>query len=449
MNNKNEDISPPSPRLSQCMIVKNEEDNIQKALSWGKDVMWEQIVVDTGSTDRTVELAESMGAKVYHFPWIDDFSAAKNLAISKATGDWIAFLDADEYLTDEWASKLPLLLENLQNSDYLAIRSPLANINQNGEIMSVTRNCRFFRRKPGLLYQNPIHETLAFDGQVLSAQQIMDIAEEFPVYHTGYAPEIMEKKNKVQRNIELLKKELDKRPNDYNIMGYLGDLYEGDEAEQWYKMAVEHMPETISTLDERSSITFVYLLISLENRSDKDGFMEIYEKAIRLVPWVYDIDFLAGRFYAKQKDYEKAVFHLEKALKVADEYGSSAFGIYMTADIAGVWELLARCHYKNGSAAVCVKYCVSLLNVDNRRIIALTLLIRTLEKEKPEDVVRFLAKLYDLQQPSDRLFLLAGAARANAESVLNILKKMCTPEEISCLDRIDLDIKDPIGLSII
>ena len=83
-------------RLSQCMIVKNEEKNIERALSWGKDIVYEQIVVDTGSTDRTVELARAMGAKVYDFEWIDDFAAAKNYAISKASGEWIAFLDADE-----------------------------------------------------------------------------------------------------------------------------------------------------------------------------------------------------------------------------------------------------------------------------------------------------------------------------------------------------------------
>ena len=83
-------------RISQCMIVKNEEKNIERALSWGKSLMWEQIVVDTGSTDRTVELAQKLGAQVYHFPWIDDFAAAKNYAIEQAQGEWIAFLDADD-----------------------------------------------------------------------------------------------------------------------------------------------------------------------------------------------------------------------------------------------------------------------------------------------------------------------------------------------------------------
>ena len=93
-------------RISQCMIVKNEERNIEKALSWGKGVVSEQIVVDTGSTDRTVEIAESMGAKIYHFEWIDDFAAAKNFAISKAKYEWIALLDADEYFSEEDAKKV-------------------------------------------------------------------------------------------------------------------------------------------------------------------------------------------------------------------------------------------------------------------------------------------------------------------------------------------------------
>ena len=91
--------------LSQCMIVKNEEKHIRRALSWAAGIAKEQIVVDTGSTDRTVEIARSMGAKVFHFPWEDDFSSAKNYAIRQASGSWIAFLDADEYLDADDAKK--------------------------------------------------------------------------------------------------------------------------------------------------------------------------------------------------------------------------------------------------------------------------------------------------------------------------------------------------------
>ena len=75
-------------QISQCMIVKNEEKNIERALSWGREIVCEQIVVDTGSTDRTVELASAMVKEggIYHIPWQDDFAAAKNYAISKAKG---------------------------------------------------------------------------------------------------------------------------------------------------------------------------------------------------------------------------------------------------------------------------------------------------------------------------------------------------------------------------
>ena len=92
-------------RISACVITKNEEKNLPKWLDSMHQAADEIIVVDTGSADGTVAIAESAGAKVFCFPWIDDFSAAKNFAIGKATGDWILFLDADQYFADGDALK--------------------------------------------------------------------------------------------------------------------------------------------------------------------------------------------------------------------------------------------------------------------------------------------------------------------------------------------------------
>ena len=75
------------PRISLCMIVKNEEKKLERALSWGEGILWEKVVVDTGSTDGTVALAERLGAKVCHFDWIDDFAAARNFALERAEGE--------------------------------------------------------------------------------------------------------------------------------------------------------------------------------------------------------------------------------------------------------------------------------------------------------------------------------------------------------------------------
>ena len=112
------------PRLSVCMIVKNEERFLGQCLASVKDIADELIVIDTGSTDRTVEIAREHGAQVGHFEWCNDFAAARNASIAPATGDWILFLDADEELSPAEKQNLPALLD----SDNVAlIRLPLTN----------------------------------------------------------------------------------------------------------------------------------------------------------------------------------------------------------------------------------------------------------------------------------------------------------------------------------
>ena len=146
-------------RISQCMIVKNEEKNIERALSWGKGIVSEQIVVDTGSTDHTVEIAEKIGATVYYFPWVNDFSAAKNFAINKAKYEWIAFLDADEYFSMQEAKKLLPLLKKLQGTSYDGMVTRLINLEDNGNVSTMDAPLRIFRTCPGLRYQGRVPES--------------------------------------------------------------------------------------------------------------------------------------------------------------------------------------------------------------------------------------------------------------------------------------------------
>ena len=88
-------------KISACVIVKDEERNLPQWLACVRALADELVVVDTGSTDRTAELARAAGASVYSFAWRNDFSAAKNYALQKAKGSWIVFLDADEYFSEE------------------------------------------------------------------------------------------------------------------------------------------------------------------------------------------------------------------------------------------------------------------------------------------------------------------------------------------------------------
>ena len=201
-------------RISQCMIVKNEEKNIERALSWGKQIMWEQIVVDTGSTDRTAEIAEAMGASVFLFPWIDDFSAAKNFAISKAKGNWIALLDADEYIRPEDARKLPGILRQLSQRGLEGLSTGWQQLDDEGNIFSSGTQIRIFRNDPEIRHRRRIHEQLeSVRGREL---RIGDVVQELSIFHEGYQTKAL--KGKSGRNRRLIQEELKDHPEDYEMM---------------------------------------------------------------------------------------------------------------------------------------------------------------------------------------------------------------------------------------
>ena len=111
-----------SPFVSLCMIVKNEEDNLPACLASVAGLTDEIIVVDTGSTDRTREIARDAGAKVFEFPWVDSFAAARNESIRHATGEWIFWMDADDRLDEENREKLRRLFASLR-SEHVGVRS--------------------------------------------------------------------------------------------------------------------------------------------------------------------------------------------------------------------------------------------------------------------------------------------------------------------------------------
>lgn len=151
-------------KISQAMIVKNEEQFIKRALTWGKDIFFEQIVVDTGSTDNTIDTAESLGVKLYHFKWINDFSKAKNYAIEQCSGDWIVFTDADEYLDEENTKELLRILENIPEDVY-KILCKWGYYDDSGKFVYKINENRIFKNLPNVKYVNPVHELLDFmDG---------------------------------------------------------------------------------------------------------------------------------------------------------------------------------------------------------------------------------------------------------------------------------------------
>ena len=431
-------------RLSQCMIVKNEERNIEKALSWGKGIMWEQIVVDTGSTDRTVELAEKMGAKVFYFPWQDDFSAAKNFAISKASGDWVAFLDADEYFPLEEAKKLMPLLERYDKGGYYAVMTSWLQVREDESIFAGGTQARLFKRMEGLVYRNRIHEELSFQGMGITPY-MADATKLLSIYHTGYAGSEAQNEKRGERNIRLLLMELEDHPNNYHLMCYLGDSYltagKPEEAKEWYYKGIAGMPENLNRHDIINATAFWKLMIILIDENDEEALLKLYEKAIRRLPEESDFDFLLGRFYANKNEFIKAASHLKRCLSLLETYGNANRGMLVSGDLPGTWELLALCCYQTGELGECVKYCTVLLKADPYRPTALVLFLRAFQKEGGDSgenakaVAAFLERLYHMEQQKDRLLLLRAVRETGYDKLEELIRQKCPEAELQEFDR--------------
>lgn len=209
--------------VSVCMIVKDEEELLPACLDSVRDWVDEIIIVDTGSTDRTVEIAESYGARVYHQHWEGNFSKHRNYSIEQASGDWILILDADERVEPK---DIPTIRRLLNSNDYDYIGVDVNNVYR-GEVERVTflPSVRFFRRGCNLRYEGIVHNVLKIPAGLRSARVGARI------WHYGYdlSEEKMRKKKK--RTRDLLEKQLADNPdNAFAHFNYaqllLGDRYD-------------------------------------------------------------------------------------------------------------------------------------------------------------------------------------------------------------------------------
>ncbi|MPM16174.1 SPBc2 prophage-derived glycosyltransferase SunS [bioreactor metagenome] len=150
--------------ISLCMIVKDEEKTLERCLSSIKDIVDEIIIVDTGSTDKTKEIAKKFNSKIYDFKWIDDFAAARNFSFSKATKEYIFWLDGDDYLDDENINNFKDLKDQLDRSvDTVTMEYSLTR-DENGQTTYSLRRNRLVKRINGFKWIGRVHEYLDVGG---------------------------------------------------------------------------------------------------------------------------------------------------------------------------------------------------------------------------------------------------------------------------------------------
>lgn len=209
------------PRVTLCMIARNEERFLPECLTRARAAVDEIVLVDTGSTDRTVAIAESFGARVLHAPWQDDFSAPRNVGLQAATGDWILVLDADEFVLEGGCERIRELVQSRQTLGY---HLRFTNVYGDGKTLGVMM-VRLFRNLPGIAYQNVIHEQVTPSLQRLGTPLGLTLASaEVEVEHHGYSDAVMNERGKNERNERLFKKQLARDPDDIYSLYKFGDF---------------------------------------------------------------------------------------------------------------------------------------------------------------------------------------------------------------------------------
>lgn len=211
------------PSISLCMIVKNEAPLLPRCLNSVKEIATEMVVVDTGSSDRTVEIARQFGAKVYDWVWQDDFAAARNYGLQHLCGDWVLVLDADETLI---ADAIPALLEAVQDPHRVVIALMRHEVGAQQNPYSLLS--RLFRNHPALRFERPYHESI--DDSVTELirhepQWTIASLTQPAISHEGYRPDAIATRQKAERAERIMAAYFKTHPQDAYIGSKLGALY--------------------------------------------------------------------------------------------------------------------------------------------------------------------------------------------------------------------------------
>lgn len=308
-------------KISACYIVKNEAKTLPISLAGLAQYVDEIIVIDTGSTDETVRIAEKYGATVFHFQWQDDFSAARNYALDKAGGDWIVFLDADEYFTADTVVNLRTVLKKYDETNRRGgLLIPLYNIDvdKDNEVLGNTLTLRIFFRNPAYHYEGIIHEELWEKGEPVRELYVVSAAD-LKLMHTGYSSHLSIAKAK--RNLKLLLQELSSTSHPERLYMYLADAYWGldekEKARHYAQLDVEG-GRRATTYASRSYR--ILLQLSLEDGEDLKKRLQLCQRAVNDYPESPEFRADLAECWAGLADYKRAVEEMTIALRNYREY---------------------------------------------------------------------------------------------------------------------------------
>lgn len=289
-------------KISACYIVKNEEQNIARSVKSIAGNYDELIVVDTGSSDKTVEVSKSLGAKCFAIEWKNDFASARNYAISKAVGDWIIFLDADEYYIGDVSIRAYLKNIEEHHSNVEALYIPLYDMHK--MCLPPIRVIRIFRRREDLFYEGVIHEVVTKKEGEFDIMQ----TDTLKFVHTGYHSLLMPEK--LKRNLSIMLNDIAVNGDREHYYYYIAECYFGL---QDYEKALEYIKKALSAkvrhIGEEANYYHIYIESMRQCEYPAEIMEEVAWRAIRKFPKMPE-------FYGEQGMILSSLGRLKEALQL-------------------------------------------------------------------------------------------------------------------------------------
>ena len=390
-----------SQTISACYIVKDAAKDLARSLESLAKYVDEIIVVDTGSSDNTVDVAKKFGAKIFHETWQDDFATPRNVALNAAKSSWVTFLDADEYFINDTAKNLRKAIKIAQDKNIKGVLVNLVNVDADNDNKNLGASyvLRLYENAPNVNYKGKIHEQL-FIGDKLLTSLMTAPAELLTIWHTGYSASIH--KAKMERNLKsLLATKTPKR-----IYGYLAETYhalnDDANAEKFARLDFD----SGETLSDNS--TRILLEVLSKNPAQIDDLLKYLRLAIERYPAVPEFSAKLAETLASKGDYQGAInemnLALDKAKNRGEQFGASTFDdktLEYSKNLLAQWQKKIYEQLKNLPPAEKIREVVRLTNeliqavevLHNEKILQTAEKILAMEPAVPEPLEK-VASIY-------------------------------------------------------
>ncbi len=387
------------------MIVKDEAPNLPRALNSLQGVADELLVVDTGSTDGTPDLARQLGARVLRFDWTGSFSDARNFALEQARGEWALIMDADEELHPADAPLVRRLLGQEDVEAYIFTAVSFLG-DKPGPDTLVDHRVYLVRRRPEYRYTGVLHENILDRVQEARPGARIEVAP-VRVLHYGYLESELARKGKRERNLRILEERLRCAPDDPFLEYALAIEYlalgELDRARDLFMGALRAGPEAPFRSDLFSKLAFC-----LRQLGDRTGELAWLQQAAEEYPDYTDIWFQLALAYRENERWVEA----ETCLRLCLALGEAPSHYQSLRGCGGyrAWLALGEVYESKGSPVAARKAYLGCLQADPENREALDRLVRLTAREEAPVAVQHLAVHFDLTS-ADTVVALAGALR--------------------------------------